>query len=52
MLTDLAWTAEKNVGTTESEAPPPDVNPLPFDWDLFDDLTWSWNFDISPMTET
>jgi hypothetical protein len=29
-----------------------DLTPLPFDWDLIDDMSWPWNFDIPPIQES
>jgi hypothetical protein len=40
--------------TNEAKTPAQtiDPTPLPFDWDLFDDMSWSWNFDIPPIPES
>lgn len=45
VLTEKGWHKGKPSGA-ETPAQPMEPTPLPFDWDLFDDMSWSWNFDI------
>jgi hypothetical protein len=50
-LTEVGWSKrEPNRAITAAQAIDP--TPLPFDWDLFDDMSWSWNFDIPQMPES
>ena len=40
------------MNAVKTPAQPVDLTILPFDWDLFDDMSWSWNFDIPPIPDS
>ncbi len=50
---ELGWqTGEQVEGTEKGNAYQPiDACAVDFEWDLFDDLSWSWNFDIPAVAQ-